>query len=95
MRKIEGDKNGWQLAFKNYSAKNFVVRHNAHKTFVTMLRFCHLQVISLLTIRNTASKGQLVGKTTQSGLDCCDTAFTTYTYNTSQQLVSGKVTIAC
>ena len=29
MRKIEGDKNGWQLAFKNYSAKNFVVRHNA------------------------------------------------------------------
>ena len=34
----------------------------------------------------------MVEKTTQSGLDFCDTAFNPY--NTSQQLETGKVTIA-
>ena len=58
------------------AACNF--KNNAQETylFVTDLCFCHLYVISLLTLSSIPIEGEQFGKIKQNKLDCCDTVDT-------------------
>ena len=85
MGKTEEDWNGLKLGFlttvqpNSFSkliptACNF--KNNAQETylFVSDLWFCHLRVISLLTLSGHSDWGRVIGKIKQNELDCCDTA---------------------
>ena len=84
MGKTEEDWNGLKLGFLKTVQPNsfsklipagFNFKNNAQETylFVSDLWFCHLHVISLLTLRG---RGRVIGKIQQNELDCSDTART-------------------
>ena len=86
MGKSEEDWNGLKLGFlKTVEPNSFSklipaacnFRNNAQETylFVSDLWFCHLPVISLLTLSSIAIEGEYyIGKIQQHELDCRDTA---------------------
>ena len=85
MGKTEEDWNGLKLGFlKTVQPNSFSklipaacnFKNNAQETylFVSDLWFCHLHVISLLTLSSVARWGRVIGKIKQNELDCRDTA---------------------
>ena len=86
MGKTEEDWNGLKLGFlKTVQPNSFSklipavcnCKNSSQETyiFVSGLWFCHLYVISLLTLSSIAIQwGRVIGKIKQNELDCCDKA---------------------
>ena len=63
-------------SFSKFISAVWSFKNNVQGTylFVSNLWFCHLHVISLLTLSSIAIWGRIIGKIKQNELDCRDTA---------------------